>query len=230
MSIHEVPGFTDGLVSVQDAGAQLVGRFLGAGAGMRVLDACAAPGGKTGELLESLGEAADVTSVDVDPARVELIRENLVRLKRSAKVMVGDLREPGSFWDGRPFERILVDAPCSSTGVIRRHPDIKLLRRPADIAPLAAMQLSMLRSAAAMLAPNGRLLYSTCSVLPAENEEVVRQLLQEEPGLALVGVPEPESLPAGALARGGAVQLLPGAQAGTDGFYYACLEKTTNGT
>jgi 16S rRNA (cytosine967-C5)-methyltransferase len=229
MSIHEVPGFAEGVVSVQDAGAQLAARLLAARAGMRVLDACAAPGGKTGELLESLGEGADVTSVDVDPARVELIRENLARLKRSAKLMIGDLREPESFWDGRPFERILVDAPCSSTGVIRRHPDIKLLRRPSDIAQFAAVQVRILRAAAAMLAPGGRLLYSTCSVLPAENEEVVQQLLQE-PGLTLVGLPQPDVLPAGALARGGGLQLLPGAQAGTDGFYYACLEKTTNGT
>jgi len=168
--------------------------------------------------------------VDVDPDRVELIEQNLRRLKRTARVVAADVRDPGSFWDGRPFERILVDAPCSSTGVIRRHPDIKLLRRPGDLGALAAGQLAILRAAVTMLAPGGRLLYSTCSILPAENEEVVTRLLAQEPQMRRAAMPSGAALAPGALDRTVGVQLLPGAEAGTDGFYYACLEKTTAGT
>jgi 16S rRNA (cytosine967-C5)-methyltransferase len=141
--------------------------------------------------------------------------------------LVGDARKPATFWDGRPFERILVDAPCSSTGVIRRHPDIKLLRRPADIPAFAATQLAILRAAAGLLAPGGRMLYSTCSVLPEENEQVVAALLGAEPGITLAGSARELSFVPGALARAAGTQLLPGSEAGTDGFYYACLEKTT---
>jgi 16S rRNA (cytosine967-C5)-methyltransferase len=143
---------------------------------------------------------------------------------------VADAGEPGTFWDGRPFERILVDAPCSSTGVIRRHPDIKLLRRASDLEALAAGQLRILAAASRMLAPGGRLLYSTCSVLPQENEDLVQRLLGTEPGLAVAKMPRAADLAPGALERPVGIQLLPGAQAGTDGFYYACLEKTTTGT
>ena len=230
MPVEQLPGFVDGLVSVQDAGAQLAAKLLAPESGMRVLDACAAPGGKTGHLLERLGTGADVTALDVDPARVERLRQNLVRLRREAHVAVADVREPESFWDGRPFERILVDAPCSSTGVIRRHPDIKLLRRPGDLPALAAGQLAILTAAVRMLAPGGRLLYGTCSVLPEENEGVVARLLESQPLLAVAKMPRAEALAPGALDRSHGIQLLPGAEAGTDGFYYACLEKTTAGT
>ena len=228
--ISRLPGFGEGRVSVQDAGAQLAAPLLQVRGGMRVLDACAAPGGKTGHLLEQAGAGADLTAVDVDPDRVELIEQNLRRLKRTARVVAADVRDPGSFWDGRPFERILVDAPCSATGVIRRHPDIKLLRRPGDVAALAAGQLEILRAAVTMLAPGGRLLYSTCSILPAENEEVVSLLLAQEPQLRRAAMPSGPTLAPGALDCTVGVQLLPGAEAGTDGFYYACLEKTTAGT
>jgi 16S rRNA (cytosine967-C5)-methyltransferase len=227
MTVGELPGFADGLVSVQDAGAQLAASLLDACPGMRVLDACAAPGGKTAHLLEQLGEGADVTAVDVSPERVGLIRENLRRLRRTAKLAVGDARDPESFWDGRPFDRILVDAPCSSTGVIRRHPDIKLLRRPADIPAFAATQLAILRAMAGLLTPGGRLLYCTCSVLPDENEQVVAGLLDVVPELTLVAMPPGAVLPPGPQRRAAGIQLLPGAEAGTDGFYYACVEKTT---
>ena len=226
-SVDDLPGFADGLVSVQDAGAQLAAPLLDARPGMRVLDACAAPGGKTGHLLEWLGEGADVTAVDVSAERVGLIRENLQRLRRTAQLVVGDARDPATFWDGRPFDRILVDAPCSSTGVIRRHPDIKLLRRPADIAAFTAIQLAILRAMAGLLAPRGRLLYCTCSVLPDENEQVVAALLGAVPELTLAAPPSDATLPPGAQPRTAGLQLLPGAQAGTDGFYYACVEKTT---
>ena len=219
--VSALPGFTEGLVSVQDAGAQLAAALLDAAPAMRVLDACAAPGGKTGHLLELLGTGADITALDVDPARVALIADNLRRLSRTARLCVGDARNPSTFWDGLPYQRILVDAPCSSTGVIRRHPDIKLLRRPADVPAFAAIQLAILRAAVTMLSPGGRVLYSTCSVLPQENEEVIAELIAAEPAV------RPVALPAGrvpgAIERGPGVQLLPSAAAGTDGFFYACV-------
>ena len=228
IGVNDLPGFSEGLVSVQDAGAQLAAVLLDASPSMRVLDACAAPGGKTGHLLELLGEGAQVTALDHDADRVTLIAENLKRLSRTARLCVGDARDPTTFWDGVPFERILVDAPCSSTGVIRRHPDIKLLRRPGDVPAFAATQLAILRAAVTMLSPGGRLLYSTCSVLPEENEQVVAALMASERGIRPVALPDAERVP-GAIERRLGVQLLPGAAAGTDGFYYACLEKTTTG-
>jgi 16S rRNA (cytosine967-C5)-methyltransferase len=196
---------------------------------MRVLDACAAPGGKTGALLEQTPDLAELVAVDVDEERVARIQENLARLGRQAQVQVADVREPASFWDGRPFDRILVDAPCSSTSVIRRHPDIKLLRRPTDIASFAALQEQILRSSFGMLAPGGRLVYCTCSLLPQENEEVIDRLLAFEPAARVAPLPPAAGLVPGALDRKVGIQLLPGSQAGTDGFYYACLEKTTPG-
>jgi 16S rRNA (cytosine967-C5)-methyltransferase len=229
-AVAELPGFAEGIISVQDAGAQLAGPLLQVAPGMRVLDACAAPGGKTGQLLELLDGAADVTALDIDAQRLTRVAANLERLKRSATLVAGDARTPASFWDGRPYQRILLDAPCSASGVIRRHPDIKLLRRDTDIAGFTGQQLALLRAAAQMLAPGGRLLYVTCSVLPQENEALLVQSL--ESGLSLRAAARP---PAGELAPGArecglGVQLLPGAEAGTDGFYYACLEKTTAGS
>lgn len=230
VAIALLPGFREGIVSVQDAGAQLAAQLLGAQAGMRVLDACAAPGGKTGHLLERTPDLAELVAIDVDASRVTRIQENLERLGRHAVVQVADVREPGTFWDGRPFDRILVDAPCSSTGVIRRHPDIKLLRRPTDIPAFAAVQEQILRSAFHMLTPGGRLLYSTCSLLPSENEEVVARLLASEPAARVAALPPAPTVAPGAQDRKIGIQLIPGSQAGTDGFYYACLEKTTAGT
>lgn len=229
LSVSVLPGFSQGLVSVQDAGAQLAPRLLDMRPEMRVLDACAAPGGKTGHLLERAPPGVTVTAVDIDAARVARIDENLKRLGRTATLVVADVSKPESFWDGRPFDRILVDAACSSTGVIRRHPDIKLLRRPGDIAQLAAGQLAILKAAAGMLAPGGRLVYCTCSVLPEENEAVVERLLAAVPVMQLARMPPAAELAPGARDRPPGVQLLPGADAGTDGFYYACLEKTTTG-
>ena len=139
---------------------------------------------------------------------------------------MGDARDPATFWDGLPYQRILVDAPCSSTGVIRRHPDIKLLRRPGDVPAFAATQLAILRAAVTMLSPGGRLLYSTCSVLPQENEQVVAALIAAEPAMRPVALPGAWRVP-GAIERAHGVQLLPSAAAGTDGFYYACVEKAT---
>ncbi|HYM41345.1 MAG TPA: 16S rRNA (cytosine(967)-C(5))-methyltransferase RsmB [Steroidobacteraceae bacterium] len=229
-TIDQLPGFADGLVSVQDAGAQLAADLLDLKPGMRVLDACAAPGGKTGHILERLGDGADVTAVDVDAERLELIRENLGRLRRTAHLAVADARDPESFPAGRAYDRILVDAPCSSTGVIRRHPDIKLLRRASDLPGFIAAQVAILKAASRVLAPGGRLVYSTCSVLPEENEQVIQRFLSDAPGMAVAKIPRAAELTPGALDRRIGVQLLPGAEAGTDGFYYACVEKTTAGT
>lgn len=228
VSLSSLPGFEEGLVSVQDAGAQLAALFLDARPGMRVLDACAAPGGKTGHLLEHTQGLAEVVAVDIDAQRVARVEENLRRLKKAARLVVADVRDPTSFWDGRPFERILLDAPCSSTGVIRRHPDIKLLRRPDDIPTFAALQLEILRATFGLLSGGGRLLYCTCSVLPQENQAVIESFLATEP--AARAVPPEAGLVPGALPGGPGLQLLPGAEAGTDGFYYACVEKTTAGT
>jgi 16S rRNA (cytosine967-C5)-methyltransferase len=240
VAVAQLPGFSEGIVSVQDAGAQLAARLLDVQPGMRVLDACAAPGGKTGHLLE-LTPDQDLVAVDVDEARVSLVKQNLERLRRSARVEVADIRQPLSdlrepMADAcqpradtpvRQFDRILVDAPCSSTGVIRRHPDIKLLRRASDIAAFAVTQEQILRSAFQMLAPGGRLVYCTCSLLPAENEAVVARLLDTDPSARVAAMPPAVALPPGALDRKIGIQLISGSQAGTDGFYYACIEKTT---
>jgi 16S rRNA (cytosine967-C5)-methyltransferase len=228
VAVSELPGFEDGIVSIQDAGAQLAAGLMDLKPGQRVLDACAAPGGKSGALLER-EPGIELTCIDLTAERIALIAENLARLKRTATLLAGDMRNPSSL-EGRQYERILVDAPCSSTGVIRRHPDIKLLRRATDAAAFAAEQLEILRAATAVLAPGGRLVYSTCSVLPAENEHVVARLLERETSLRTAALPAAWQLAPGALASPLGVQLLPGAEAGTDGFYYACLEKTTAGT
>jgi 16S rRNA (cytosine967-C5)-methyltransferase len=150
-------------------------------------------------------------------------------VQRKATLVVADLRTPDAFWDRRPFDRILVDAPCSSTGVIRRHPDIKLLRRPSDIPTLAGTQLEILQATFRMLAPGGRLIYSTCSVVPEENEGVLADFLRKERRARVSPVTLAAEVP-GALSRAVGVQLLPGTEAGTDGFHYACVEKTTDGT
>ncbi len=234
VAVSDLPGFwksdsSRAVVSIQDAGAQLAATLLEARPGMRVLDACAAPGGKTGQLLERTPNLR-LVAVDIDADRLVRIRENLDRLQRTARAVVGDVRDPATFWDGKPFERILIDAPCSSTGVIRRHPDIKLLRRADDVAAFAATQLEILRAAFRTLSPGGRLLYSTCSVLGAENEEVVECFLAGEPSARPGRMPPAAQLAPGAVERRVGVQLVPGAEAGTDGFYYACVEKTTSGT
>jgi len=226
VAVGQLPGFDEGLVSVQDAGAQLAGMLLEPQPGERVLDACAAPGGKSGALLEAANGPIELTAIDIDAARVEFIAQNLKRLRRHARLIAADLGSDLAWWDGVGFDRILLDAPCSSLGVIRRHPDIKLLRRPGDIAALAATQRRLLNRCLELLRPGGRLLYCTCSWLPAENEQVVEAVLGANPQARVLGLEASLPPPAPWQMRSVGVQLLPGAKADTDGFYYACLTVT----
>jgi len=172
-----LPGFADGLVSVQDAGAQLAADLLDARPGERVLDACAAPGGKSAHVLERARGGLDLTALDKDPARLERVGNNLRRLGLSARILQGDATAPDGTWARAGYHRILLDAPCSATGVIRRHPDIKWLRRESDIAALGDLQARLLDALWSLLLPGGTLLYATCSLLPAENEEQIRAFL-----------------------------------------------------
>lgn len=179
--VFELPGFKQGEVSVQDAAAQLAAELLDLKSGLRVLDACAAPGGKTACILETEPNLQTVIAMDVDTERLQKVTENLQRLRLSeskkTKIICGDAANPEAWWDGELFDRILLDAPCSATGVIRRHPDIKYLRREDDIAKLAAQQLLILTALWPLLKPDGILIYATCSVLPQENKEVIKQFL-----------------------------------------------------
>lgn len=232
-AVSALPGFRDGRVSVQDAGAQLAARLLDVQPGARVLDACAAPGGKTGHILESQPQLAELLAIDLDDERISLVRSTLTRLGARdatlaavcAKVRLrcADLAATDALGGEAPFDRILLDAPCSSTGVIRRHPDIKLLRRESDLDALAATQLKLLERCFARLAPGGRLVYATCSVLPRENEQVVQQFLAKTPAAIALPWPVGVSLPPGALRLAAGVQLLPGVAADADGFYYSIL-------
>jgi 16S rRNA (cytosine967-C5)-methyltransferase len=206
-----LPGFAQGLVSVQDAAAQLAAPALGARPGHRVLDACAAPGGKAAHVLELCPDVAELVALDIDPVRLERVVETFARLNLAAEVKCGDAARPQGWWDGRPFERILLDAPCSALGVIRRHPDIKVLRRPGDIAAVAERQGQMLRALWPLLASGGRLLYVTCTFTRTENQRQIGAFLDATPDAELS---KPE-IPA---------QVLPG-EANMDGFYYACLLK-----
>lgn len=213
-----LPGFAEGWASVQDAAAQLAAPLLDIHPGMRVLDACAAPGGKTAHLLECTPEL-ELTALDRNAERLERVRENLARLRLAAHLVAGDACRPTDWWNGVPYDRILLDAPCSATGVIRRHPDIKLLRRDTDIAALADRQRVLLTSLWPLLRPGGRLLYATCSVLRRENERVVAAFLAAQPGAREHRIAADWGR---ALVHGR--QILPG-EAGMDGFYYAVLVK-----
>jgi 16S rRNA (cytosine967-C5)-methyltransferase len=193
---------------------------------MRVLDACAAPGGKTLHIAQRTPDLGELVAADDDPLRLARVRENLERAGREALLLTADLTSRPPSLEPASFDRILVDAPCSATGVIRRHPDIKLLRRSGDAAGFAATQARILATAFELLRAGGRLVYCTCSVLPAENEDVVRAFLAGHPAAALAPWPEELARPPGLLDRAPGWQLLPGNEAGTDGFYYACLTRT----
>jgi len=219
VDVDQLPGFTEGQVSVQDEAAQLAAVLLAPEAGDVVLDACSAPGGKSCHLLELQPAIAELLAMDNDPARLQRVGENLLRLQLEANLLQGDACNPGPALAGRSFDRILLDAPCSGTGVIRRHPDIKLLRRASDIARLAATQLAMLHALWPLLRPGGTLLYVTCSILPEENAQVVRQFLEQNPNAVC-----------DALEGAWGVDCRPGKQVlpttgGADGLYYARLLK-----
>jgi len=218
-NVHELPGFADGLASVQDEAAQLCAPLLDVAAGQRVLDACCAPGGKTCHVLESEPQLAELVALDVDAQRLTRVAENLSRLNLSATLKADNALDVAAWWDGKPFDRILLDAPCSASGVIRRHPDIKLLRKAGDIAKLAEMQFQLLTALWQTLKPGGRLLYATCSVLPQENDQVVQRFIASREDCIASVIETPWGI-----ATQYGRQLLPQPQ-GHDGFYYASLAK-----
>lgn len=231
VDVHQLPGFSEGWVSVQDAAAQLAAHLMAPRGGERILDACCAPGGKTCHLLELQPELDELVAVDVSAARLQRVEENLQRLGLRATLEAGDASDPASWWDGRPFDRILLDVPCSATGVIRRHPDIKLLRRRQDIVTLAQRQGTLLDSMWPLLKSGGRLVYASCSALRAENEAVVAGFLWRESGASdvtaeLIGQIGPSGLPVSSSGRKAAAGYpIAAGTAAMDGFYYACVEK-----
>ncbi|WLH90470.1 16S rRNA (cytosine(967)-C(5))-methyltransferase RsmB [Pseudomonas sp. FP453] len=217
--VRSLPGFAEGWISVQDEAAQLAADLLDLAPGQRVLDACCAPGGKTCHILEVEKDLAGVVAVDLEAKRLVRVRENLARLGLSAELIAADGRDTATWWDGKPFQRILLDAPCSATGVIRRHPDIKLTRQPDDIAALAVLQGELLDAMWPTLEVGGILLYATCSTLPTENTEVIAAFLARTSGAreldlaTSAGIKQPHGR-----------QLLA-QEGGHDGFYYAKLIK-----
>jgi 16S rRNA (cytosine967-C5)-methyltransferase len=193
---------------------------------MRILDACAAPGGKAMHILELCPDTAELIALDRSAERLQSVTASMERLGLTATVVQGDAAAPDEWWDGGLFDRILLDAPCSATGVIRRHPDIRFLRRPGDIESLQQTQLQILHALWPLLRPGGLLLYSTCSVLRAENEQVVSLFMQDTDDLNMLELQRDE-IPKSALAAGFGAQLLPG-RCANDGFYYALMERTAS--
>jgi 16S rRNA (cytosine967-C5)-methyltransferase len=220
--VTQLPGFEQGLLSVQDASAQLAAGLLRCEPGERVLDACAAPGGKTAHLLQEYDDI-EVDALDSSAARLERLRQNLERINRSARVLVADAASPADWFDGRHYDAVLADLPCSASGVLRRHPDIKLLRRESDIAPLLKQQAAILRALWGVLAPGGRLLYSTCSIFRAENEIQLESFLHEQADAGEIVLREVRW---GELRTAGR-QILTGRD-NMDGFYYALLTKSAD--
>ena len=213
VAVEKLPGFTAGMVSVQDAGAQLAAEFLDVHDGMRILDACAAPGGKSGHLLELAD--IDLTTLDNSPARLALVKQNFTRLAfKKYRIVCGDASTPQEWWDGKLFDRILADVPCSASGVVRRHPDIKWLRRPSDIAQFSSIQQKILNALWQTLARDGKLLYVTCSIFFEENKLQVEEFLLHHSDARIVPLPMVEALDG---------QLLPSSQ--HDGFFYTLLQK-----
>lgn len=219
MDVFELPGFEAGQISVQDEAAQVAAQLLRAEPGERVLDACAAPGGKACHILETQPQLAELVAMDVDGQRLERVEENLQRLGLQATVLGGDASNPPADLAPESFDRILVDAPCSASGVIRRHPDVKLLRRESDIESLAKQQLAVLEGLWPLLKPAGTLLYATCSILDEENSQVIERFLAVQKDACCAS----ETIDIGRQAGRGR-QLLPSAT-GPDGLFYALLRK-----
>ena len=218
-AVERLPGFSKGLVSVQDAAAQLAAVLLECEPGMKVLDACAAPGGKTLHILQSAA-ALQVTALDKDKDRLERVTENLQRAAVSAKLIAVDAAQPDSWYDGIQYDRILLDAPCSASGIIRRHPDIRLLRKADDVPGLVDQQKRLLNAMWPLLKPGGRLLYSTCSMFKDENEHQVEQFISDHDNCVELPLKEVQW----GLSRPAGRQILPG-YFEMDGFFYASLEK-----
>ena len=218
--VTKLPGFEQGWISVQDGAAQQAARLLNCQPGDLVLDCCAAPGGKTCHILEQTPDIESMTAIDVEANRLIRVEENLTRLGLEAHVIAADAANSETWWNGKQFDRILLDAPCSGTGVIRRHPDIKWLRKASDIDALVVLQQQILKEIWSLLKPGGTLLYATCSVLPQENSEQIKHFIDNNTDAQLLnidnnGTPQPNTI---------GWQLLPGEQ-NMDGFYYAKLLK-----
>lgn len=219
LNITELPEFSQGAFSVQDGAAQFAADLLLLEKGQRVLDACAAPGGKTTHILEKERELEQVVAIDNDAQRINLIKENCDRLQLSAQFILGDATQPDTWWDKTLFDRILCDVPCSATGVIRRHPDIKLLRRETDIAQFAEQQWQILNALWPLLKPGGILIYATCSILPTENSDLMQKFLQVNNDAKELTI----KADWGILQSVGR-QILPGMH-NMDGFYYCRIKK-----
>jgi 16S rRNA (cytosine967-C5)-methyltransferase len=215
--VEDLPGFTEGELSVQDVSAQYAALLLGPQVDDILLDACAAPGGKACHLLECVDGQAKLVAVELDAKRADRIRENLSRLELSADLKIADAADPATWWDKQPFDRILLDAPCSATGVIRRHPDIKLHRSLADVEKLVDLQAALLEAMWPLLKRGGKLLYATCSVLARENEHQITHLLNQHADAREIPLE-----PGGSIRRQHGAQFLPGEG---DGFYYCLVEK-----
>lgn len=217
--VYNLPGFSEGLVSVQDGAAQLAVSLLDLTSGLRVLDACCAPGGKTCHILESEPELADCVALDVDPKRLKRVKENLNRLELETTLLEGDALFPERWWNRQLFDRILLDAPCSATGVVRRHSDIKLLRTDEEIITVTQIQHDMLRSLWPLLAPGGLMVYATCSIIAEENEQQIADFAASHSDCKV-------GKTSGSWGRstGHGQQILPG-EHGMDGFFYSVLLK-----
>jgi 16S rRNA (cytosine967-C5)-methyltransferase len=218
-TVYELPGFNEGDISVQDEAAQLAVSLLSLKPGLRLLDACAAPGGKTCHILEKEPGLSTCIALDIDEHRLNRIRENLTRLHLEAVLLKANALNPQSFWDGKPFDRILLDAPCSATGVIRRHPDIKLLRTIQEIREAALLQQKLLQALWPLLAPGGLMIYATCSIMPEENEQQIANFIAHHQNCELA----PLSISWGHF-TGHGWQILPG-ENNMDGFFYSVLKK-----
>ena len=219
VNVEKLPGFSEGLVSVQDIAAQLAAALLDVESGQRVLDVCAAPGGKTAHILETTPELSELVALDIDSRRLQRVDDNLHRLNLTANVICGDAADPSSWWDGKGFDRILLDAPCSATGVIRRHPDIKVLRQAADVEQVGELQQRILEAVWPLLKPGGMLLYATCSVLPQENEAQINSFVERNHNACYHSIDVPWGHQ-----RSFGRQVFPGEHY-MDGFFYARVTK-----